>query len=72
MLPGTSNSRLSFRGLPHCRDSARAKSSARSATTAANRCIASDRSPGVAPAHAPNAFRAAATAASTSSVPASS
>ena len=33
MVPGTSNSRVSFSGLPHCRDSARANSSARSART---------------------------------------
>ena len=66
--PGTSNSRVSLSGLPHWRDSARANSSARSARTAAKRCSASERSPGVAPAQPGKAARAAATAASTSSV----
>lgn len=72
MVPGTSNSRVSFSGLPHWRDSARAKSSARSASTAAKRCSASERSPGVVAAQAGKASRAAATAASTSAVLASS
>lgn len=72
MVPGTSNSRVSFSGLPHWSDSARAKSSARSASTAAKRCRASDRSPGVVAAQPGKASRAAATAASTSSGPASS
>ncbi len=70
-VPGTSNSRVSLSGLPHCRDSTRASSSARSARTAAKRCSASARSPGVAPAHPGRAARAAATARSTSAGPAS-
>lgn len=71
-VPGTSNSVESLIGLPHWRDSTYAKSSACSARTAAKRCIASARSAGVAPDQPGNASRAAATAASTSAVPASS
>ncbi len=72
MVPGTSNSVDSLIGLPHWSDSAYAKSSACSARTAARRCRASERSPGVAADQAGKARRAAATASSTSAVEASS
>lgn len=72
MVPGTSNSVDSLMGLPHWRDSAYAKSSACSASTAASRWSASERSPGAAADQPGKARFAAATASSTSAGPASS
>src|SRR3712207_1907293 len=66
-VPGTSKPWVSRIGLPACRLSAVASSPATASSSAASRCIAVDRSAGVAPAQPGNAAFAAATASSTSS-----
>src|SRR3712207_7065982 len=70
-VPGTSKPWVSRIGLPACRLSAVASSPATASSSAASRCIAVDRSAGVAPAQPGNAAFAAATASSTSSTEAS-
>jgi hypothetical protein len=71
MVPGTSKPVARRIGLPVWRLSVRASSSAWSASTAASRVSAADRSTGGASDQAGNAARAAATAASTSPASAS-